>query len=133
MKIELNTETIRLMSLFQDLTGVHVLDCFENEDVYFVVAENEYGLAVGKSGKKIKNAEKVFRKSIKVFEYSSDLEKFIKNMIPQLRELSIKEGKIEVRVAPSDRSKVIGKAGYRIKVIEHFLKRFYDVENFKVK
>ena len=133
MKIQLDTETIRLISLFQQLTGVHVLDSYENDEIYFIVAENEYGLAVGKNGSKIQKAERVFKKQIKVFEYSPSMETFIKNIIPQTKDLVINDKKVEVRVLSADRSKVIGKGGYKIKVMEHFLKRLYDIESFKVK
>lgn len=133
MKINLDTDAIRTISLFQKLTGTHVLDSCEGDEIYFIVAENEYGLAVGKSGIKIKKAEGVFKKPIKVFEYSPDLETFIRNMVPQTKEISNIEGKIELKVSPSDRSKVIGKGGYRIKIIENFLKRSHDVISFKVK
>ncbi len=133
MKITLDTETIRTISLFQKLTGTHVLDSYDGDEIYFIVAENEYGFAVGKNGIKIKKAESVFKKPIKVFEYSPDLERFIRNMVPQTKEISNIEGKIELKVSPSDRSRVIGKAGYRVKIIENFLKRSHDVISFKVK
>ena len=54
-------------------------------------------------------------------------------MVPQAKEISNQEGKIELRVSPSDRSKVIGKAGYRVKIIENFLKRSHEIISFKVK
>ena len=134
MKVNLNTESIRLISLFQEVTGAHVLDSYENEELYFVVSEGEYGLAVGKNGMKIKRVENILRKQVKVYEYSPDFETFVKNLIPHVKEISNQEGKVEVKVAANDRSKVIGKAGYRAKIIEHFIKRFFsDVESFKVK
>ncbi|MFH0837110.1 MAG: NusA-like transcription termination signal-binding factor [Candidatus Aenigmatarchaeota archaeon] len=133
MKVQLNTETIRQISLFQELTGAHAIDMIINEEIYFVVAENEYGLAIGKDGRNIRKAEYVFKKPIRIIEYSPDLETFIKNMIPHVKEIIKQEGKIEVRIAPSDRSKVIGKAGYRIKIMEEFVKRFFDATSFKVK
>ena len=130
MKVNLNTESIRLISLFQEHTGTHVLDSYEDDEIYFVVAENEYGLAVGKNGNKIRKVEFVLKKPVKVFEYSKEIEHFIRNMIPQAKEISIRDNKIEVRVSQSDRSKV----SYRVKVIEHFVKRFFsDVQSFKVK
>ncbi|MBI5332703.1 MAG: NusA-like transcription termination signal-binding factor [Candidatus Aenigmarchaeota archaeon] len=133
MKVQLNTETIRQISLFQQITGAHALDMITNEEIYFVVAENEYGLAIGKDGKNIRKAEHVFKKPIRIVEYSPDIDIFIRSMIPQTREIVKQDGKIEVRVAASDRAKVIGKAGYRIKIMEEFVKRFFDAESFKVK
>ncbi len=133
MKVNLNTETIQTISLFQKITGAHVMDSYENEELYFIVAENEYGLAVGKNGMKIKKAESIFKKPIKIYEYSPDLEAFTKHMIPELKEICMTEKTVEVRVAPSNRAKVIGKGGQKAKIIGHFLKRFHDIESFKVR
>ena len=133
MKVIFDTEKIKTISLFQQLTGCHVMDLADEEnDLYFVVGEGEYGLAVGKEGSKIKNAEKVFKKSIKVFEYSPELEKFVKNLIPESQQISIKENTIRVKIKPQDRAKVIGKGGAKVKTIGTFLKRLFDVEDFKV-
>lgn len=133
MKVTFDTETIKTISLFQNLTGCHVVDTAEeNGELYFVVGEGEYGLAVGKEGSKIKNAEKVFKKSIKVFEYSTDLEQFIKNLIPESQQTSIKDNTVRVKIKPRDRAKVIGKGGSKVRVLGNFLKRLFDVEDFKV-
>lgn len=133
MKVTFDTEAIKTLSLFQNVTGAHVKDFSETEDeMYFVVAEGEYGLAVGKDGSKIKHAENVFKKPIKVFEYSPELEQFVKNLIPEHQSISIVEHSIRVRVKPGDRARVIGKGGGRVKVLATFLERLYDITDFKV-
>ena len=133
MKVVLNTEAIKIISLFQQITGVNVKDYSETEDeMYFVVGEGEYGLAVGKDGSKIKHAENVFKKSIKIFEYSPNLENFIKNLIPENQDISIKDNSIRVRVKPGDRARVIGRGGSRVKVMQTFLERLHSVSDFKV-
>ena len=133
MKVTLDTEAIKTISLFQSITGANVKDCSETEDeMYFVVSEGEYGLVVGKDGSKIKYAENVFKKSIKIFEYSPDLGQFVKNLIPEAQDISIKDNSIRVRIKPSDRAKVIGKGGSRVKVLAAFVARLHDVEDFKV-
>lgn len=133
MKVTFDTESIKTISLFQQLTGCHVVDTAEDEgELYFVVGDGEYGLAVGKEGSKVKNAEKVFKKPIKVFEYSQDLEQFVKNLIPEAQQISIKENTIRVKIKPQDRAKVIGKGGSKVKTMGNFLKRLFDIEDFKV-
>ena len=133
MKVTLDTDAIKTISLFQSITGAVVKDYAETEDdMYFVVREGEYGLAVGKDGSKIKRAENIFKKSIKVFEYSDNLEQFVRNLIPEAQQISIKNKSIRVRIAASDRAKVIGKGGSRVKVLESFLARLHDVTDFKV-
>ena len=122
------------MSYFQSLTGSSVIDCIsEEDDIYFIVAKGHYGLAVGKGGVKIKNAERGLKKNIRIFEYSEDLEEFIKNTIPEAQEILIKDKGIEVRIKSQDRAKVIGKSGKNVKIINRFLERLFGRSDLKVK
>jgi N utilization substance protein A len=134
MKITLDQETIQIINLFRNLTGSNVVDCVDaDEDLYFVIAEGQYGLAVGKNGVKIKHAEKVFKKNIKVFEYSTDMMQFIRNLIPEASEINQVERIIHVKVKQNLKAKVIGKNGKNIKVINEILKRHFDIDALKVK
>jgi len=75
MTITFTTETLRLLTLFENVTNVPVKDCFvDNGTVYFIVEEGKIGLAIGKGGTSIKKAEKVIGKKVKVFEYIPLLE-----------------------------------------------------------
>ena len=134
MKVILDQNCIEAINLFQNLTGATVIDSIsEDGDIYFVIAEGQYGLAVGKGGSKIKNAEKVFKKTIKVLEYSEDLEKFVRNIVPEVQEISIHEKQILLKVRPQDRARVIGKNGRNIKILNKFLQRLFDIEEMKLK
>lgn len=136
MTITFNTETIRLLTLFENITNVPVRDCFVNNDViYYIVEEGKIGLAIGKNGTSIKNVEKVVRKKVKVFEYSSDPVKFIKKLIPQCREVKINnsDNTVEIRVNKRDRGLVIGRGGEKIKVYKEILKRIHNISDIQVK
>ena len=133
MKVVLASKTIQSISYFQNLTGSSVIDCLEDDTIYFVVAKGQYGLTVGKGGEKIKNAERIFRKPIKVIEYAEDPVTFIKNMIPFASDVEIKNNFLEIKVKPNERSKVIGKQGKNVKTINKFLKRLFSLEGLKVK
>ncbi len=134
MKVVLDQNSIEAINLFQNLTGTTVIDSIsENDEIYFVVAEGQYGLAVGKGGMKIKHAENVFKKIIKVLEYSENMETFIKNIIPEAREITVNDKLIFVKVRPADRARVIGKNGKNIRIINKFLQRLFDVEELKLK
>ncbi len=134
MKVTLDQDVIQIMNLFQSLTGSSVVDCVnEDDEIYFVVAEGKYGLTVGKGGSKIKNAERVFKKTINVIEYAPTLEGFIKNLIPDIQDIEIKEKKVFVKIKPTDRARVIGKGGKNIRIINKFLQRLFDIEEFRIK
>ncbi|MBI2076459.1 MAG: NusA-like transcription termination signal-binding factor [Candidatus Aenigmarchaeota archaeon] len=134
MKVTLDSGTIQAMSFFQNMTGSSVVDCItDGDEIYFVVAHGQYGLSVGRQGAKIKGAERLFKKSIKIFEYSPDLKEFVKNLIPETQEAEINGKNIQVKIRQSDRAKVIGKGGRNIKIINKFLKRLFDIDSLKVK
>lgn len=134
MKLVFDKKMIQTMDLFQNLTGSNVMDCVDDEDeIYVVVAEGQYGLAVGKNGAKIKNAEKVFKKKIKIFEYSENLMAFVKNLVPEATEITENEGIIQIKVGQNLKAKVIGKSGKNIKILNAILKHLFDVEALKVK
>ena len=120
--------------MFQTITGSDVTDCLDNiEDIYFVVRENQYGLAVGKSGVKIRHAERLMKKDIRVLEYSPHVKTFITNAIPEAQEITIEDAVVTVRIKKMDRARVIGKNGTKIKAISKFLERLFDVKMLKLK
>jgi N utilization substance protein A len=138
MTIVFTTETIRLLTMFENVTNVPVKDCFvDNGTVYFIVEEGKIGLAIGKGGASIKNVENVIGKNVKVFEYSSKPVDFIKNLIPQAKQVTIRntgdEIEAEVRIDKSDKGYVMGRGGEKIKIYKEILKRVHNISNLQVK
>ena len=138
MTIVFDMDTIRLLNLFENITNVPVKDCYvTGENVYFIVEEGKIGLAIGKGGISIKNVEKTIGKKVKVFEYSSNPVEFVKNLIPQSKEVSlINNGEtveIQIKVDRSDKGYVIGREGEKIKIYKEILKRVHNISDLKVK
>ena len=140
MPIQFDTETIRLITIFENLSGATVKDCLidsENNLVYFIVEENQAKFVIGKNGFKIKNIEKILKKRIRVFEFSNDLEKFVKNLIPKALDIRIIEtenGKVViVRVDKTERPTIIGRNGRNLKIFRKFLERNHKVKNLIIK
>lgn len=140
MPVTLDTETIRLITLFENLTGAGVRDCLvdnENGVVYFVIDEGEVGKAIGRNGSSVKNTENLIKKDIKIFEFSENIEKFTRNLIPQITSLKLKtEGgrnAVEVRVDKRDKPIVIGRDGKNLKVYKELLHRNHDISEITVR
>ncbi|MEM5772657.1 MAG: NusA-like transcription termination signal-binding factor [Candidatus Aenigmatarchaeota archaeon] len=137
MSIKFDTETIRLMTLFETLTGVPVRDCLiEGDTAYFVVDEEKVGMAIGKNGATVKNVEDAINKSVKLFGFSNDLEKFVKNLIPKATNIKINKNDkivVEVSVEKSERAFVIGRDGKNLKIFKELLKRSHNVEDLIVR
>jgi len=138
MPVTFDTDTIRLITLFENITGAPVKDCLIDENtIYFVIDEGKVGIAIGKNGNSVKHAENIIGKTIKLFEYAPDLEKFVKNLIPQVTEVKIdnKEGKIvvEIRVEKKDRALVIGRDSKNLKLFKEILHRNHKIDELIVR
>lgn len=138
MTIELTTKTIRLLTLFENITNVNVRDCFENGNtIYYIVEEGKAGLAIGKGGASIKHIEKILNKNVKVYEYSSNAVDFVKNLLPMVKDVTIidEDGKTiaEIKVNKQDKGYVIGRGGEKIKIFKEILKRIHNISDLRVK
>jgi N utilization substance protein A len=81
-KIKLDTESIRYMTLFENVTKAMVKDCIPSEDkIIFVVREGFAGVAIGKNGTNIKNLENMLKRKIEIVEFSDDPIKFLTNVL----------------------------------------------------
>lgn len=140
MKRTFDTDTIRLMTLFENVTNAPVMDCVvdgESNTICFVVGEGKIGLAIGKNGNSVKRAEKLTGKTIRLFEFSKDLGSFVKRLIPQATDVKIKyennETVVEIRVGKKNRAFVIGRNSRNLKMYRELLKRSHLVDDLVVK
>lgn len=140
MVITFDTETIRMITLFENLTGTTVKDClidYSTNTVYFIVDEGKMGMAIGRNGSSVKNAERIIGKSIKVFEFSKNLVVFVKNLIQRVEEVRIRneEGKtvVEVRVEKKFKPIVIGRDGRKLKIFKQLLQRNHKVHDLIIR
>lgn len=138
MPVTFDTETIRLVALFENLTGAGVKDCIIDGDVvYFIVEEGEVGKAIGKNGNSVKNAENLIKKDVKIFEFSDNIDKFVRNLIPQVNFVKVKEEQnkniVEIWVDKKDKAVVIGRDGKNLKLFKELLQRNHDVSELLVR
>src|SRR3970040_2576781 len=82
--IKLTTDQMRMMSLFQNVTGATARDCVEDEKqdrVIFVVNTGKMGLAIGKGGIHIKSLQNIVKKSVELVDFDEDPAKFLTNLL----------------------------------------------------
>lgn len=134
MKVTFDTQTIQLIKLIEDLTGVFVKDCLIEDNVaYVVVEEGKIGMVIGREGRNIKQLERISGKNIKLFEFSSDLKSFIKKLIPQAIEISVEGNRVEVKVNKTDRPIVIGRDGKKLEIFKKLLQRNHEVNELIIR
>jgi N utilization substance protein A len=135
---ELTTKTIRLLNLFESITNIRVIDCFEDGDtVYYIVEEGKVGLAIGKGGYLIKHVEKLVGKKVKVYEYSPDPAEFVKKLVPVAKEVKVLEeggqNIIEIKIDKKNKGMVIGRDGEKFKILKEILKRIHEINDVRLK
>lgn len=138
MSIKFDTETIRSINLFEQVTGVDVMDAITLEDsAYFVVEEGKVGLAIGRGGRTIKKVQSNLNKDVKVYEYSDSLKEFVENLVPAKVERvrldrSGDTKVVKVSVDKNDVSRVVGKDGKNMDIMKRFLKREFGIDEVRV-
>ena len=137
MTIVFDTETIKIINIFEMLTQVSVKDCILMDDRIYVLTEEGELKKLRENGHVLRNLEKTLNKKILIFEYSKDLSLFLKNSIKGVRGLKIRNEKekkiVEIVVESPFKSLVIGKDGKNIKALRQILKRNYDVDNLVIR
>jgi len=137
--IKLTTDQMRMMSLFQNVTGATARDCVEDEKqdrVIFVVNTGKMGLAIGKGGVHIKSLQNIVKRNVELVEYDEDPAKFLTNL---LNSKLISEVKINKRtdgskqaivmVDPRKKGIVVGREGRNAEKARLLAKRYFDISS----
>ena len=137
--IKITTDQMRLMSLFQNVTGATARDCVEDEKqdrVIFVVNAGKMGLAIGKGGSHIKTLQNIIKRNIELVEYSDDPTVFLKNMLNSKLVSEVKLNKREdgtlqaiVLVDPRKKGIVVGREGRNAEKARLLAKRYFEISN----
>jgi len=137
--IKLSTDQMRLMSLFQNVTGATARDCVEDEKqdrVIFVVNEGKMGLAIGKGGSHIKNLQNIVKRNVELVEYSDEPTKFLKNMLNPKLVSEVKmntrdDGSLQaiVTVDPKKKGIVVGREGRNAEKARLLAKRYFEISS----
>ena len=140
--IKLTTDQIKLMSLFQNVTGATARDCIEDENkdrVIFVVNPGKMGLAIGKGGSTIRNLQNVVKRNVELVEFSEDPAEFLKNMLnPKLvSEVKINKrlnGSLQAIVLVDAKKKgiVVGREGRNAEKARLLAKRYFQISSLLI-
>lgn len=132
-----DADAIKLMSMFESVSGVSVKDCVVQEQMLvFVVPAGEIGRAVGKGGANVRKLERLLKKKVKVIEFSDEVESFIKKVVAPLEvsDIIVEDG--VYTLIPKDlktRGMLIGRSASHLRFFESIIQRFYPIKELKVK
>jgi N utilization substance protein A len=118
-RVTLDTDKIRMITLFENVTKSRIKDCMTNSNsgtVCFVVEEGKIGVAIGKDGRRVKKVER---------------------MIPQAKAIKVvnENGRkiVEIKVEKKDRPFVIGRNRKNLNFYKELLHRSHNVDDLVVK
>ena len=134
-KVKFDSDSMKLMMLFESVTGAKVKDCIANEKLILIMEENEMGKAIGRNGVNIKRMENKLKRKIKLVEFSDDVLKFIKNIIYPIEALDIKNEDEIITIHGKDTSSkamLIGRERQNINHISSIVKRYFDIKEIRV-
>ena len=138
-EVTLTGDTLRHITLFENITGTRVKDCVDTEDKLIFVVENGQGSrAVGKKGEHVIKLKNLTGKDIQVIEYSDDPETFVKNVFHtyQVQSVTIEmRGNIvhaTVKVDPTSKGKAIGKNGKNLRIARDIVNRHHNIQSISV-
>jgi len=139
--IMLSNQNMQYINMASKITHAIILDCVITDDdkLIFIVEKGQIGIALGPKAKNLERLRSMFKKTIKFVEYSTDKEKFVKNLCKPYKIKNVtlegdKENPIaKVEVEISDKSKIIGKGGRNIEIIRSLAKRHHNFKDVQIK
>lgn len=135
-RLKLDPEIFGLTSFWERLTGVPVKDCFQQEEMlYVVVPPGMMGKIIGKEGVIIRQAQFQLKKTIRVVEFSENLGVFVQNFLAPLQVESVTiQGDTVLLQDPRRRIKgqLLGRGGKQLQVLQRAVQRFFPGKEVKV-
>jgi len=138
-RIKLSMEEMRLIALFENITGATANDCIIDADrIIFIAKSGEMGLAIGKGGKNINMLRKMTGKPIEVVEFGDTVEGLVRNCLApaKIKDVRITERPdrkiVVVEVEPKDKALAIGKNGRTIDRTRMLAKRYYQIDHVQI-
>jgi len=136
MKKVYDADLIKLMTMFESVSGVSVKDCVSTEQmIVFVVPQGDVGRAVGKGGVNVRKLERLLNKKVKVIEFSDSIDLFIRNVVSPNEVSDVIEDDGVYTLVPKDlktRGMLIGRNASHLRFFESLVQRFYPIKELKV-
>jgi len=136
-KIIFDQDVMHMMALFDQVTRAGLRDCIKGEElIIFIVEPGEIAKAIGKGGSNIKLLERKLNKRVKVVEFAEDACKFAANLMYPAQIAGCQYEEKRILMEPADmnsRGIMIGRNASSLRRTEEIVKRYFDIEQIKVR
>jgi len=134
--MKFTAEILGYIRYFENITKVNVKDCFidRNNNLVFIIKQNQLAKALGKNASNIKKLFNKFKRRIKIIEFNTNSEIFIKNCLYPQKPVSIKKTDNTIIIkARSTQQKafLLGKNKQNLKALQQLVNKFFKV-NVKI-
>ncbi len=137
MKKVFDIKSMQFMTIFEKITRVTPKDCIiQDNQIIFIVDMKDVGTAVGQRGANAKKLEQKLKKKIKIAGYSEDVKEFIKSLVAPLHLESVEQTDGIIEMTAKDlksRGLLIGRNASILRAYEEIVKRFFPIDELKVK
>jgi transcription termination/antitermination protein NusA len=128
---------MKQMALFENISRVRPKDAFEDDSgmLYFIVDKGNIIKAVGKNGFNAKKISDALKRKIKIVEFDSVRETFIKRLLFPLKvsEINVENDVVKIKALDNEtRGRIIGRNASNLRNYEKIVKRFFTIEEIKV-
>ena len=140
--IKLTSQELGLIQIFQKESGATARDCIIDDKmdrIIFVINKGEMGLAIGKGGQSIRNAQRIVGRAVELVEHSDDVKEFIRNsldpkLVNEVRVTERLDGKKMATVVVDEKKKgaLLGRNGRNAERARLLAKRYFDVSNIHI-
>ena len=134
-RIRYSADIMQYISIFESLTAAKVRDCIVNEQMLFIINENDMGKAIGKQGSNVKRIENMMKKKIRLVEFNDNIAQFVQNLIYPIKAKEIKEENGIVSIYCDDvksKGMLIGRDRHNINFVNDVVKRHFGINEIKV-
>ncbi len=126
-------ETIGYIKYFENITKTNVKDCFidKNNTLVFIINQGQLLKALGKNALTIKKLGFKFKRRIKIIEYNTNPEIFIKNCLHPLKPFEIKkqDNIISIKAdSTQQRALLLGRNKQNLKALQNLVNKFFKIE-----
>ena len=137
--MKLQEKEIMLINALDNQSRVSAKDCLsENNQVTFLVKEEEVGRAIGKNGMNIKNLSNQIKKKIEILPYYDKPEMFLRKNLSKIKFISVqynkmKNSEIIFVELDNENKKKLQQENNKLKKIKTLLERNYEIKTIKIK
>ena len=138
MAVTLTDEALRILGLFEEVTGANGRDCLVEDDrVVVLVAAGDMGTAIGPGGQHVAEVEERLGRDVKLVEDADTAADFVANALAPaaVYNVTISENGDTVAYAEVDEADTgvaIGADGRNIDTARELAKRHFDVDDIQL-